>query len=73
MALYSHNTKCAHPTCDGRATIKSLCRKHYMRLRRHGDTDIVVSAGRPVHGHKDDEPISKGHEHDAGERTDGGA
>jgi len=33
--------------CAGAAAIKGYCRKHYMRLRRHGDPNKSLPAGRP--------------------------
>jgi hypothetical protein len=38
---------CTIDGCDAVATVKGLCAKHYMRLRRHGDASTVKSAGRP--------------------------
>ena len=33
--------------CDLPAVAKGYCRKHYMRLRRHGDARQINKAGRP--------------------------
>jgi hypothetical protein len=40
-------TQCAHPDCQAETVAKGLCGRHYMRLRRHGDTEKVKKKGRP--------------------------
>jgi hypothetical protein len=37
---------CTIEGCDGRPVGKGLCAKHYMRLRRGGDPNVVRKAGR---------------------------
>lgn len=37
---------CAVLSCDGRVWAKSLCRKHYMRVRYHGHTGLLPQYDR---------------------------
>jgi len=39
--------KCEIPDCQGKAQGKGLCGKHYMRLRRTGDANVVRQPGVP--------------------------
>jgi hypothetical protein len=41
------NQTCTIEGCEAHATVKGLCAKHYMRIRRHGDPNTVKSAGAP--------------------------
>ncbi len=38
---------CLAEHCDSPSVAKGYCRKHYMRLRRHGDAQRIDKAGRP--------------------------
>lgn len=38
---------CLAENCASLAVAKGYCRKHYMRLRRHGDAQRINKAGRP--------------------------
>lgn len=38
---------CLAEHCVSPAVVKGYCRKHYMRLRRHGDAHRIIKAGRP--------------------------
>ena len=37
---------CSIMDCDDEATSRGLCAKHYMRWRRHGDSNAVQKSGR---------------------------
>jgi hypothetical protein len=39
--------ECSIPGCGGRAFARSLCVKHYRRLRRRGDANATNRPGRP--------------------------
>jgi hypothetical protein len=41
------NQTCTVEGCEAHATVKGLCAKHYMRIRRHGDPNVVKPAGAP--------------------------
>jgi hypothetical protein len=41
------NQTCTIEGCEAHATVKGLCSKHYMRVRRHGDPNVVKPAGAP--------------------------
>jgi hypothetical protein len=38
---------CRAGGCTDTAEAKGMCPKHYMRMRRHGDTETVGKSGRP--------------------------
>lgn len=43
--------KCKEPDCASPAKNAGYCWKHYMRLRRHGDTVTILPTGpKPEHG-----------------------
>jgi hypothetical protein len=37
--------KCSIKRCGGKAAVRGLCRKHYMRLRRNGDAAVTKLPG----------------------------
>jgi hypothetical protein len=41
------NQTCTIAGCEAHATVKGLCARHYMRIRRHGDPNTVKPAGAP--------------------------
>jgi hypothetical protein len=38
---------CTIEGCEAHATVKGLCSRHYMRIRRHGDPNVVKPSGAP--------------------------
>lgn len=42
------SSACKAEGCNHAAAVKGYCRKHYMRIRRHGDVEKVEKAGRPT-------------------------